>query len=59
MNYFFACTENGKIIGYVCEHELNRPNKADNILYIHGVGVHTEYRRQGIGKQIINTIRAD
>ena len=57
MNYFFACIENSKIIGYVCGHELNRVDDAGNMLYIHGVGVHADYRRRGIGKQMMVEIK--
>jgi len=57
MNYFFACIDNNKIVGYVCGHELNRLDNAGNMLYIHGVGVHTDYRRQGIGKQMMTAIK--
>ena len=57
MNYFFACIDNNKIIGYACGYELNRLDNAGNMLYIHGVGVHENYRRQGIGKQMMNEIK--
>ena len=57
MNYYFACIEDNKIIGYACGYELNRLDNTGNMLYIHGVGVHADYRRQGVGKQIINTIK--
>ena len=56
-NYFFACIEDNKIVGYVCGYELNRLNNAGNMLYIHGVGVHADYRRQGIGKQMMAAIK--
>ena len=57
MNYFFACIDNNKIIGYACGYELNRLDNAGNMLYIHGVGVHENYRRQGIGKQMMTAIK--
>ena len=57
MNYFFACIEDNKIIGYVCGYELNRLDNVGNILYIHAVGVHAYYRRQGIGKQMMISIK--
>jgi ribosomal protein S18 acetylase RimI-like enzyme len=57
MNCFFACIEDNKIIGYACGHELNRLDNAGNMLYIHGVGVHADYRRQGIGKQMMTSIK--
>ena len=56
-NYFFACIEDEKIIGWICGHELNRLDDAGNMLYIHGVAVHADYRRQGIGKQMINELK--
>ena len=56
-NFFFACIDNNKIIGYACGYELNRLDNAGNMLYIHGVGVHADYRRQGIGKQMITAIK--
>jgi len=56
-NIFFACIDDDTIIGYVCGHELNRLDNAGNMLYIHGVGVHAGYRRQGIGKQMIIAIK--
>jgi Acetyltransferases len=57
MNYFFACIDNNIIIGYVCGYELHRLDNTGNMLYIHGVGVHADYRRQGIGKQMIIAIK--
>ena len=57
MNYFFACIDNNRIIGYVCGHELSRLDNAGNMLYIHGVGVHIDYRRQGVGKQMITALK--
>jgi len=57
MNYFFACIDNNKIIGYACGYELNRLDNAGNMLYIHGVGVHENYRRQGVGKQMMTAIK--
>ena len=57
MNYFFACIDNNKIIGYACGYELNRLDNAGNMLYIHGVGIHADYRRQGVGKQMITAIK--
>ncbi|MCL2285586.1 MAG: GNAT family N-acetyltransferase [Firmicutes bacterium] len=56
-NYFFACIEDDKIIGYICGHELNRLDGTGNMLYIHGVGVHAAYRQQGVGKQMMTNIK--
>jgi len=32
-------------------------NHAANMLYIHGVGVHADYRRQGVGKQMMTALK--
>lgn len=58
MNWIFACIENNRIIGFAYGYELNRLNNIGNMLYIHEVGVLPEYHRQGIGKQILNGIKA-
>ena len=58
MNCFFACIDDNKIIAYACGYELDRLDNTGNMLYIHGVGVHADYRRQGIGKQMLNEIKA-
>lgn len=58
MNWIFACIENNRIIGFAYGYELNRLNDIGNMLYIHEVGVLSEYRRQGIGKQILNGIKS-
>lgn len=57
MNWIFACIEDNRIIGFAYGYELNRLNDIGNMLYIHEVGVLPEYHRQGIGKQILNSIK--
>lgn len=57
MNYFFACFDNDKAIGFVCGYELHRLDSTGNMLYIHGVGVHECFRRQGVGKQMITAVK--
>lgn len=57
MNWIFACIEDHRIIGFAYGYELNRLNNTGNMLYIHEVGVLPEYQRQGIGKQILNSIK--
>ena len=57
MNWFFACIENDKIIGVFYGYELNRLNSGGNMLYIHTVAVHSQYRRQGIAEKILTCIK--
>ena len=57
MNWIFASIEDNRIIGFAYGYELNRLNNIGNMLYIHEVGVLPEYQRQGIGKQILNSIK--
>ena len=56
-NFFFACVEHDKIIAYACGYELNRVDNSGNMLYIHAVGVHADYRQLGIGKQMMTAIK--
>ena len=58
MNWMFACIDNNRIIGFVYGYELNRLNNIGNMLYIHEVGVLSEYQRQGIGKQMLNDMKS-
>ena len=58
MNWFFACIENGEIIGYAYGYEVNRLNDIGNMLYIHTVSVVTKYHRQGIGRTMLESIKA-
>ena len=57
INYFFACIDDNKIVGYVCGYELSRLNNAGNMLYIHTVGVHADFRRKGIGKHLMDGVK--
>jgi len=58
MNWLFACIENNQIIGFAYGYELNRLNSDGNMLYIHEVGVLPQFQRQGIGKEILNNVKA-
>lgn len=58
MNWLFACIEGERVIGFCYGYELNRLNDIGNMLYIHEVGVLPEYQRQGIGKTMLNSIKA-
>lgn len=56
-NWIFACVEEKKIIGFAYGYELNRLDHQGNMLYIHEVGVHPQYQRQGIGFQILTSLK--
>ena len=58
MCWIFACIENNRVIGFAYGYELNRLDNMGNMLYIHEVGVHPEFQRQGIGKQILISIKS-
>ena len=58
MNWFFACIEEGRVIGHAFGYELNNfYNSGGNKLYIHGFGVLPHYRQQGIGTKILAGIK--
>jgi predicted acetyltransferase len=50
MNWLFACTQDGRVIGFAYGYELNRLNNIGNMLYIHEVGVLKEFHWQGVGR---------
>jgi ribosomal protein S18 acetylase RimI-like enzyme len=52
-NYIFACINNHKVIGFVLGYRLPRFDAQADRLYIHEVGVFKEYKRQGIGKKLM------
>ncbi len=57
MNWLFACVLDNQIIGFAYGYELNRLDNKGNMLYIHEVGVLPEYHRQGIGLQMLNSVK--
>ena len=57
MNWFFACIEENKIIGHAFGYEQVNFYNSGNRLYIHGMGVDPEFRRQGIGTRILSDIK--
>lgn len=56
-NYIVACLDNEKIVGFVLGYELQRYDNQNNMIYIHEVNVLSEYRRQGIGKKMMNELK--
>lgn len=57
MNWIFACIQEKQIIGFAYGYELNRLDNKGNMLYIHEVGVLPQYQKQGIGFQILTSIK--
>lgn len=57
MNWIFACIQEKQIIGFAYGYELNRLDNKGNMLYIHEVGVLPQYQKQGIGFQILASIK--
>lgn len=57
MNWIFACIQEEQIIGFAYGYELNRLDNKGNMLYIHEVGVLPQFQRQGIGLQMLTSIK--
>lgn len=57
MNWIVACIQDEKIIGFTYGYELNRLDNKGNMVYIHEVSVLPDCQRQGIGSEILNTIK--
>lgn len=55
LDYVVACIEDNEIIGFLLAYELQRFDK-NNMMYIHEVDVLQEYRRRGVGRQMIEEI---
>jgi ribosomal protein S18 acetylase RimI-like enzyme len=51
LNQMYVAMEGKKVVGYVCWQEI------EGGVLILGLAVHTAYRRQGIGKQLIEFIK--
>jgi len=56
MNWFFACIQDGRIIGFAILHELNRLDNS-NMMYVKEIGVLPEYKRQGIAYKMLSDIK--
>lgn len=56
-NWLFACLEDGRILGFCQGYECPRLNDAGGLLYIHELAVLPSYRRQGIGKTMLNMLK--
>ncbi|MBU5439618.1 GNAT family N-acetyltransferase [Tissierella sp. MSJ-40] len=57
-NYLVVCLDhNERVIGFVLGYELNRYDDKNNMMYIHEVGILEEYRRMGIGKELMNQMK--
>ena len=57
MNWIYVCIQEKQIIGFAYGYELNRLDNKGNMLYIHEVGVLSDYHRQGIGLQMLTNIK--
>lgn len=55
-NYLMIYKDDNKVVGFAYGFELQRFDGKNSMMYIHEIGVLPEYRRQGIGKAIINEL---
>lgn len=56
-NYIIACLDKERVVGFVLGYELQRYDDQNNMMYVHEVNVLSEYRRQGIGKRIMEELK--
>ena len=57
-NWLYATILKGEIIGFAYGYEVNRLNDMGNMVYIHEVGVLEQYQRQGIGYNMLLSMKA-
>ncbi|WP_105614642.1 GNAT family N-acetyltransferase [Vallitalea okinawensis] len=55
-HHLIAALDQGKIIGFALAYELPRIDGKGNMLYVHEIDVAEEYRRQGIGKSLMDEL---
>jgi ribosomal protein S18 acetylase RimI-like enzyme len=55
LDYVVACIEDNVVVGFLLAYELQRFDK-NNMMYVHEVDVVPEYRRRGIGRQMIEEV---
>lgn len=56
-NWLFACVEDGRILGFCQGYECARLNGTGGLLYLHELAVLPAYRRQGIGKTMLDMLK--
>lgn len=56
-NWLFACVEDGRILAFCQGYECMRLNDVGGLLYIHEFAVLPEFRRQGIGKTMLDMLK--
>ena len=56
-NWLFACVEDGRILAFCQGYECMRLNDVGGLLYIHEFAVPPEFRRQGIGKTMLDMLK--
>ena len=56
-NLLLLAFENDKPVGFLTAHRLQRFDKKKAEILLYEIGVHPYYRRQGIGKSLINEVK--
>lgn len=57
-HHLIASMDHGKIVGFALAYELPRIDGKGNMLYVHEIEVAEKYRRQGIGKSLMEELSA-
>ncbi len=53
-NYLIVCKQNEQVVGFAYGYELQRFDGQGRMMYLHQIEVLPEYRKQGIGRQLIS-----
>lgn len=56
-NYFLAAYVEGAFAGFIYAYELDRIDGAKPMMFLYSIDVLAEYRRQGIGKMLIEELK--
>ncbi|ARC84269.1 FR47-like family protein [Clostridium argentinense CDC 2741] len=55
-NYFLVAMENQQVLGYAIGYCQNRLDMTGDMMCLYEIGVLKEFRRQGVGKTLINAL---
>lgn len=56
-NYLIGFIEDEKVVGFISAYSIQRYDGKGNMMYIHEVDIHENYRLKGIGSALINELK--
>ena len=57
-NYLLAAYADGEFAGFLYAYELARLERSEPMMFLYSIDVLSEYRRKGVGKKLVEALRA-